>query len=77
MACTYDLSKLSEKERELVETGERRMCDYCEHSMFVDRIDKNNEVEEFVFVKCLSTDIEYRPLKCSVFDHYKRDELSG
>jgi hypothetical protein len=77
MACFYDLSKLSAEERIMVETGKRPMCDYCEHSVFFDQINKNNEVEEFIFIKCLIAEVAYRPPKCSAFEYYKNGDEDG
>jgi hypothetical protein len=77
MACTYDLSKIDAKKKVIIEKGNRPMCDFCDHSMFVDYVDNNEKLIKFEFVKCLISDITYRPLKCSVFECSLQDEEDG
>jgi mRNA deadenylase 3'-5' endonuclease subunit Ccr4 len=77
MASSYDLSKLSQHERMLVETGQRSMCDYCEHSVFVDSFNKQNELEPYTFIKCLLVDITFKPPRCSVFECHMKVEEDG
>jgi hypothetical protein len=73
MPCTYDYSQFSVKEKESIKSGKRTFCDYCAHSVFVDRTG-NEKTDEFIFVECLITSITNNTPRCSLFEHYKQDD---